>query len=329
MGSIKKIIEFIREENSPTDWSEGIDPTKVLVGPSSLHKSRSGLVTFSTKKDLAETKKAWNEKPGLLIAGGSQSFNELLQEDVAYVLVKNPRLTFIKVLNEFFPPALCEWRSKFFNFGHRRDPTAVVHPSAVIHSSVVIGPHVSIGKDCLVGSGSVIHPNVVLYPRTIVGERVVIHAGSVIGADGFGPERDEQGILHNFPHFGRVFIKDDVIIGSNTSVDRGALDATTIGNRVMIDNQVHIAHNVVIDDDTAVVAMSVVAGSVKIGRRCWIAPTTCIKNQVTIGDDVSTGLATVITKDVPDGETIVGSPARPLTEFLRERVALKNLFNHS
>jgi UDP-3-O-[3-hydroxymyristoyl] glucosamine N-acyltransferase len=147
----------------------------------------------------------------------------------------------------------------------------------------------------------------------------------VIGSDGYGYQRNENLIFEKFPHMGGVIIEDNVDIGSNTCVDRGALGNTIIKEGAKIDNLVHIAHNVVIGRHCAIIANAMLGGSVVIADYSWVAPSASILNQVSIGKKVTVGMAAVVTKNIPDGETWAGVPAKPLKEFIETQKAIKNL----
>jgi len=140
----------------------------------------------------------------------------------------------------------------------------------------------------------------------------MIHAGAVIGSDGFGYTRNEEGLVEKFPHMGGVVIEDDVEIGANTCIDRGALGNTFIGRSVKIDNLVHIAHNVVIEENSFIIANAMIAGSVQIGKNAWIAPSASVLQQLKIGDNALVGVGSVIRENVPANETWAGVPARKI-----------------
>jgi UDP-3-O-[3-hydroxymyristoyl] glucosamine N-acyltransferase len=236
--------------------------------------------------------------------------------DVTLLIGKNPRLSFMRATARFFAPP---------RPAAGIHPTAAVHESATIADSAYVGPGVTVGANSTIGADSIIHANVVIYDNVKVGSRVLIHGGTVIGADGFGYERNETGELEKFPHVGGVTILDDAEIGSNTSIDRGTLEDTLICERARIDNQVHIAHNVVVGRDVAVIAQAMIGGSVRLGDRAWIAPSATIMNKANVGTDATVGLGAVVVKPVRDGETVMGSPAVPDHEFRAARAALKSL----
>jgi UDP-3-O-[3-hydroxymyristoyl] glucosamine N-acyltransferase len=233
------------------------------------------------------------------------------------IKVKDPKLFFSIVANELFVK-----RKK--GFIH---PSSVIDPEAVIDPSAYIGPNCTIGK-VIIGSNTVIYGNVFLYDRTVIGKNVTINAGTVIGAEGFGYNRNEKGQAIQFPHLGGVIIEDDVEIGTNTSIDRGALSDTILKRGCKIDNLVHIAHNVQIGEDAYVIANAMIGGSTKIGDRSYIAPSVSLKDQLVIGDDSLIGMAASLLKNVGSNEIWSGNPAREFGELKKLQKALQVLIQN-
>lgn len=274
-----------------------------IVSPRALSAATSGHISFCKMEGEPALLAIAESKASMLVCHHSiaeQPFE--FADDCVYLLVDNPRQFFIQLTNQFFippaPPAGIH-------------PTAHVHPQAEIAASTTIGPHAVIGQ-CKIGERCHIHAGVVLYDNVEIGDDVCIHSGTVIGADGFGYDRDTDGNPTKFYHYGGVKIHDHVEIGSNTSIDRGTLADTVIGPNAKIDNLVHIAHNVQIEEGVFVIANSMIAGSVRLGKACWIAPSAAIKNGLSVGAGALVGLGAVALKDVAADDVVAGVPARSL-----------------
>lgn len=253
---------------------------------------------------------------GVAVAHAGLIHEEDIPAGCAVLECVNPRLGFARCIRAHFDPQPAV---------PGLHPSAVIDDGAVIHPTAHIGAHCYIGPDCQVGAHSVIMPNVTIQRQTLIGRHVVINSGTVIGADGFGYEQNSSGGYEKFPHSGGVRIDDHVEIGANSCVDRGVLDDTWIKRGAKIDNLVHVAHNVIIGEDAIVIALSMLGGSVHIGDRAWIAPAATIINQKSVGTDAVVGLAAVVTKDVADRQTVMGSPAVDQAQFKVMNARLKAL----
>jgi UDP-3-O-[3-hydroxymyristoyl] glucosamine N-acyltransferase len=181
----------------------------------------------------------------------------------------------------------------------------VVHEEAEIHPDAYIGPFCHIGK-CRLAEGVVLQGRVTLYDGVHVGAHTWIDAGAVIGADGFGFERAEDGSLEKFPHTGGVTIGAHCEIGANACIDRGTMINTVIGDGSKIDNLVHIAHNVQIGRHCLVIAGASLSGRTQLGDRSWVGPDCVIKEGTVIGADCHLSLGCLVTMNVPDGTTVLG-----------------------
>ena len=249
------------------------------------------------------------------------------------IRVANARIAFARALALFFPetplPAGIH-------------PSAIIAKSARVEAGVYLGPNCVIGErswigagavlhagdivadDCKLGAGTVLFPNVTLYPRTELGERVCIHAGSVIGSDGFGYVLD-GGVHRKVPQTGNVLVGDDVEIGANVTIDRGALGPTVIGKGTKIDNLVQIGHNVQIGEHCIVISQVGVAGSCKLGNYVILAGQAGIAGHLNLGNKVTVGAQAGVMHDIPDGQLWLGSPAQPNRQAKRQMLAIQQL----
>lgn len=180
-------------------------------------------------------------------------------------------------------------------------PGTWVGAGAVIGERVVIGAHCQVGRGAIIGDDSRLHPGVSIYFDCRIGQRALIHSGTVIGSDGFGFAREKDGRWVKIPQIGRVIVGDDVEIGANCAIDRGAMEDTRIGDGVIIDNLVHVAHNVRIGNRTAIAACTGIAGSTIIGERCLLGGATMISGHLKICDDAV----------ISGGSTVIGSINSP------------------
>ncbi|MBK5214129.1 MAG: UDP-3-O-(3-hydroxymyristoyl)glucosamine N-acyltransferase [Flavobacteriaceae bacterium] len=194
-----------------------------------------------------------------------------------------------------------------------------------IGDNVKIYPNVYIGDNVTVGSNSVLFTGAKLYSETVVGESCVINSGVVIGADGFGFTPNENGEYNKVPQTGNVILEDNVDIGPGTTIDRATLGSTLIKKGVKLDNQIQIAHNVTIGENTVIAAQTGVAGSTKIGKNCIIGGQVGIAGHITIGDNVKIQAQSGIGRNVKDNETLQGSPAFGYGDFNKSYVYFKNL----
>lgn len=203
------------------------------------------------------------------------------------VRVDAPKLAFVRVANEFFMDRVEETRIH---------PTAIVEDGATIGDRTVIGPGTYIADCVEIGDGCAIRP------------------GAVLGGDGFGFARDSSGQLHRQIHQGCVVIEDDVEIGPNTSIDRAVFDETVVERGAKLSGQVHLAHQVRIGRDTTVAYGSGFSGGATVGERVTIHPHVSVATDVTIEDDAEIGMNAGVLSDILEGMTVVGTPARPISE---------------
>lgn len=203
-------------------------------------------------------------------------------------------------------------------------PNAVVEAGVRLADDVRIGPGAWVGRGVEIGRASVVHGNVSLYPGTVLGERCVVHAGAVLGADGFGFVTVE-GAHRKIPQVGRVVVGDDVEIGANTTIDRGALDDTVIGDGTKVDDLVMVAHGVKVGRHCFLVSQSGVAGSTSVGDRVTFAGQSGAAGHLKIGANSTIAAKSAVFADLPEGSFVAGIPAVDHREWKRARAAEKRL----
>ena len=249
------------------------------------------------------------------------------------ICVSNPYLAFAKVATLFCTvprPVLGVSAHAVVgdDFQHGKDIS--VSPGVVIGNGVVVGDRVSLmagvvlGDHVVIGNDVLIYPNVTILERCQIGNRVIIHAGSVIGSDGFGFAPDGERYF-KIPQVGIVRIDDDVEIGAANTIDRATFGATWIKRGVKTDNLVQIAHNVVVGEDTVIVAQVGIAGSVTIGSHVTLAGQVGVVGHITIGENVIVGAQSGVAKSIPAGQTVSGSPIMPHDTWLRSSIMIPKL----
>ncbi len=312
-----------------------------LVGDGNVEVDRVASLASAGERDLVfiedatHLPEAQTSRAGAVIAG---DFAAAACWKKPLLIVPHPRIAFARAAALLQPAALA---------ASGIDPTAAVDATARLGADVSIGPHssvaarasigdrtsigarVSIGAGVVIGRDCVIYPNVAVYPGTTLGDRVIVHAGAVLGADGFGFVRDDStGRYEKFPQVGTLRIGDDVEIGANTTIDRGALDATVVGRGTKLDNLVHVGHNVQIGEDVVIAAQTGISGS------SVVESSAVIGGQVGIGDHVRICEGAILgaqggvpSNKVIRGKGIVfwGTPARPIRQYLKELAALARL----
>lgn len=257
------------------------------------------------------------------------------RKDVSLIRVEDPYLSFLKLLEIFEDDNSGELSGISDN--------CFIGSGTQLPENIFIGNFVSIGNDCVIGDNSKIfsntsidnkvrigsncriYPNVTIYKECIIGNNVIIHSGTVIGSDGFGFALQEDGTYKKIPQTGIVLIEDNVEIGSNCSIDRATLGETKICRGVKLDNQIQIAHNVEIGEDTVIVSQVGIAGSTKIGKRCKIGGQSGIVGHITICDDVSIGAAVGVSKSITKPGIYLGYRAQPQRESFRDDINIRNL----
>ena len=197
--------------------------------------------------------------------------------------------------------------------------------NVVIGNNVKIYPNTFVGDNVSIGDNTILFAGVRIYSETIIGANCTLHSGCIIGSDGFGFAPTEEGTFNKIPQIGNVIIEDNVDIGSCTTIDRATLGSTIIKKGVKLDNQIQIAHNAEIGENTVIAAQTGVAGSTKIGHNCMIGGQVGIAGHLTIGNNVRIQAQSGIGKNLADGETVQGSPAFNYGDFSKAYVHFRNL----
>lgn len=300
MPNAKEIADFLVAEVFGDTKREVTEIAKLLPG-------KPGALSFCKYESAIAGKMICDSASSVIICSEKLLFEPPANKTLIYV--PKPRLAFSKAANKFFI-------KKIFAADIHCYPAAGIHITATICSmaeiaeSARIGPHCVILGNVKIGENSIIFDNVSIRGEVKIGKNVIVNAGAVIGAEGFGYEPDEDGTLVQFPQIGGVIIEDNVEIGANACIDRGALGDTIICEGAKIDNLVHIAHNAVIGKNCRIICLVGIGGSVEIGDGSFVGISASVKNQKKIGKNAIVGMGAVVTKDVPDNTTVIGNPAR-------------------
>lgn len=304
------------------------DETLVVDSVADITKAQSGDLSFIYDVKYRE----WLTKTQASVICVSSEFEQEAtlfnnqNNKVTFLLHANPRYLFAKICQALYPVV-----SSYEGI----HASAIIHPTAQIAENVVIEPNCVIGENTTIGAGSIIkantvigkgvelghtciiHSNVTIYDYCLLGNEVTIHSGTVVGSDGFG-FANEKGKWVKIPQLGRVVIGDNVEIGANTCLDRGALEDTVINKNIILDNLIQVAHNVHIGEGTAIAGCTAIAGSTKIGRYCLIGGGARINGHIEITDKVTLlGGTNVVQAITESGAYASAINERPAQEWKR------------
>jgi UDP-3-O-[3-hydroxymyristoyl] glucosamine N-acyltransferase len=307
---------------------EGVDAEIEISGAAGLDDALAGQVTFLANPRY--TPRLNTTRASAVYVGEAV----IVEREIAILRARDPYLAYTRALRLFHPEPLFE------PFVH---PAAVIDATASVASDVWIGASVVIGREVIIGPGVRLYPNVTIYDgarvgassvihsgasireNCVLGERVVVYNNAVIGSDGFGYAKDEEGRWLKIPQAGRVVIEDDVEIGAGATIDRASVGETRIKRGVKIDNLVQIGHSCTVGEDSLLCAQVGLAGSSRIGRRVVLAGQAGVAGHLTIGDDVVLTAKSATSHDIPNGKIISGIPAFDNKEWLRSTAAFRRL----
>jgi UDP-3-O-[3-hydroxymyristoyl] glucosamine N-acyltransferase len=312
--------------------ADGTDPSTVLTCATAIGDGRPGSVVFADGKKHLEKLGATLASAVICRADAAAK----VRRGVAVLISERPQESFVRALALFYPSAA---RPGPVTGETGISPAAHVSPTALLEDGVVVEAGAVIGPGAAIGSGSVVGPGAVIgrgcqigrdcyvgaaatVQFALIGNRVYVHPGARIGQDGFGYV---QGTGTKIPQIGRVVIQDDVEIGANTTIDRGAMGDTVIGERTKIDNLVQIGHNVRIGRGCVIVAQCGISGSVTIGDQVTMGGQVGTTSHISVGDRAMIAGRAGLISDVPAGEVWFGFPAQPRVQALREIATLRSL----
>lgn len=319
------------------------DPAIVIKGVSGIKEAKEGDITF-----LANSKyESMIADSGASAVITYKNTEKAISKPV--IRVENPSLAFAKVVSFMFQderrlpkgvhPTAILGQGVSLGKGVSLGPHVVLEDNVAINDNTVICAGAFIGYGTKIGSDTLIYPNVTIREKTLIGDRAIIHSGTVIGSDGFGFE-EVNGAHYKIPQVGIVVIEDDVEIGACVTIDRARFGKTVIGRGTKIDNLVQIAHNVVVGENSIIVAQAGISGSSVLGKNVILAGQSGVVGHIELGDNVIVGAQAGVTKSVPRNTFVVGSPAKPhhvskkifagwvkLPELIKEVADLKEILD--
>jgi UDP-3-O-[3-hydroxymyristoyl] glucosamine N-acyltransferase LpxD len=277
-----------------------------VTGVSSLDRPANNTILFANKV-TESTKESLQSISGSLILvprGQKAVLGAAIADNNEIFECNTPRLEYAIMLTLILgeQPDIEERHSSNFFVS----PKAVIGTNVIIEDFAYIDAGVTIGDNCVIRSGAKI------YPRVTMGDNCIIGANAVVGHEGFGFEKDEDGNNTHIPHLGGVLIGDYVQVGVMTTVISGTIHATVIEDYTKIDDHVHIGHNMHVGKNCIITAGTIFAGRVRLEDNAWIGPNTSVRQNVLIGKNAFVGIGSVVLNDVPEGAVIVGNPGKPL-----------------
>jgi UDP-3-O-[3-hydroxymyristoyl] glucosamine N-acyltransferase len=304
MVNLSQVVDFFRKRKLEI-IEANVNLNTTITGGKNVVEAGSGEITFISSKYKSGAEELLVSSKAPLVICDESVWSGLKNKNVKsfVVLSGDPKSLMVECLKYFFEEKI----------------TPGVHPTAIVDGATIgknnfIGAYTVIEKGTIIGDNCVIESNVSIRSNCVVGNNVFIKSGTVIGGKGFGYVKKQDNTWENFPHFGKVIIEDNVEIGSNTCIDRGALGDTILKKGVKVDNLVHVAHNVVVGENSLLIADCMIGGSTIIGENTWVAPSTALRNGLTIGSNCVIGMGAIVIKSVEDGSTVIGNPAVPFVK---------------
>lgn len=306
------------------------NPDEVVHKLSKIEEGETGSLTFLSNPKY----NSWLYTTNASVVIVHEDFVPDKEVNSTLIKVDDPYLAFTKILEYYNKIKLHKSGMESPHFIHDSvkygddlylGAFAYLSANVRIGKNVKIYPNVFVGENVIIGDDTTIFAGAKIYSESEIGSQCTIHSGTVIGCDGFGFAPGKNGLYSKIPQTGNVIIENNVDIGAGTTIDRATLGSTIIRKGVKLDNQIHIAHNVEVGENTVIAAQTGIAGSTKIGNNCKIGGQVGIVGHITIGNNVKIQAQSGIGKSIPDNETVQGSPAIPYHDFNKSYVHFKNL----
>ena len=308
------------------------NPDVKVTNIAKIQEANKDSVTFLSNKKY--TQYVHNTKASIIVVDNDFNIDDQITSVI--IRVENAYIGFVKMLHLFNKTKeIQSGISELSNISESSDISNDVYigsfsticSNTKLHENVKIHENVFIGENVIIGSNTIIYSGVKILNDCIIGNNCIINSNSVIGSDGFGFAPDKTGTYIKIPQIGNVIIKDNVSVGALTTIDRATLGSTIINEGVKLDNQVQIAHNVIIGKNTVIAAQSGIAGSSIIGENCQLGGQSGVSGHLNIGDNVKIMGKSAVTNNIKSNTTVKGSPAFNSTDFNRSYVHFKNLNN--
>jgi UDP-3-O-[3-hydroxymyristoyl] glucosamine N-acyltransferase len=302
---VKKNFEFnCKLLKNMTEYKDKTINEIVIYSVSTLKNPRDNTLIFVNSLNEENIKKLNKIKSCLILLNKNNSYSCSNSNSLLYI--DRPRREYAKILDFILKSQHKENKKYILKDGYYIGENVFIGKNTIIEPLVLIDSDVIIGDNCVIKTGAKIRGNVV------VGNNCVIKENSVIGDDGFGVERDEDGMTYKIPHLGGVNIGDNVEVGALSCICQGTIEPTIIQDYVKIDDCVFIAHNCFVGKGAMIIANAEISGSVHIGNNCWIAPNSCIRDGITVGNNTIVGMGAVVTKNIDSNVVVVGNPAKKI-----------------
>jgi len=306
------------------------DPNIEVTNIAKIQEANDDSVTFLSNKKY--TQYVYSTKASILVVDSDFCTDNDINPVI--IRVENAYIGFVKMLHLFnktkeIQTGICELsnisETSNISKGVYVGSFSTISANTTLHENVKIHENVFIGENVIIGNNTVIFSGVKILNDCVIGSNCIINSNSIIGSDGFGFAPDKTGAYIKIPQIGNVIIKDNVSVGALTTIDRATLGSTIIHEGVKLDNQVQIAHNVIVGRNTVIAAQSGIAGSSTIGKNCQLGGQSGVSGHLNIGDNVKIMGKSAVTNNIKSNTTVKGSPAFNSTDFNRSYVHFKNL----